>query len=56
MTARQAMGALELTLPKAGGSGTWNVSDVKVFMKDLGDVASGGYVLLPAFRFRLNFG
>ncbi len=43
------MGALEFTLPKDGGSGTWNFSDVKVFVKDLGDVASGGYVLLLHF-------
>ncbi|KAL5508744.1 hypothetical protein ACEPAG_4723 [Sanghuangporus baumii] len=40
LSTRQAMGALEYTLSKANG--VLNTSDVKVFMKDMGGIGSGG--------------
>lgn len=45
LTARQAMGATELTVGVAS-DGTFNLSDVKMFMKDLGGPgATGQYVV-----------
>ncbi|KAL5533549.1 hypothetical protein ACEPAG_9 [Sanghuangporus baumii] len=40
LSTRQAMGALEYTLVKSHGS--FNTSDVKAFMKDMGGIGSGG--------------
>ncbi|OCB90969.1 DUF1793-domain-containing protein [Sanghuangporus baumii] len=40
LSTRQAMSALEYTLPKANGA--LNTSDVKAFMKDMGGIGSGG--------------
>lgn len=48
LTARQAMAALEFTLPK-NESGSWDLSDVKAFVKDLGNIASGGYAYIYFF-------
>lgn len=37
LAARQAMGGTELTVAQSSsGSGGWNTSDVKMFMKDVG--------------------
>ncbi|KAH8111930.1 DUF1793-domain-containing protein [Phellopilus nigrolimitatus] len=41
LATRQAMSAFEYTLVK-NSSGTFNMSDVKAFMKDMGSVGSGG--------------
>ncbi|KAL5519656.1 hypothetical protein ACEPAH_1339 [Sanghuangporus vaninii] len=40
LSTRQAMSALEYTLPKANGA--LNTSDVKAFMKDMGGIGPGG--------------
>lgn len=39
LVTRQAMGAYEYTLSKSNGL---NTSDVKAFMKDMGEIGSGG--------------
>ncbi|KAI5119766.1 hypothetical protein M0805_009237 [Coniferiporia weirii] len=39
LSARQVMGAMEITLP-ASTSGTWDFTDVKVFMKGMGGAGS----------------
>ena len=36
LATRQAMGGTELTIAK-GSDGNWNTSDVKMFMKDVGN-------------------
>ena len=36
LATRQAMGGTELTIAK-GSDGNWNMSDVKMFMKDVGN-------------------
>ncbi|KLO15798.1 DUF1793-domain-containing protein [Schizopora paradoxa] len=41
LAARQIFGTLEITVSKSG-DGTWNQSDVIIFSKDMGDVASSG--------------
>ncbi|KLO15795.1 hypothetical protein SCHPADRAFT_243599 [Schizopora paradoxa] len=41
LAARQILGTLEITVWKAS-DGTWNQSDIMIFSKDMGDVASSG--------------
>ncbi|KAH8111927.1 DUF1793-domain-containing protein [Phellopilus nigrolimitatus] len=55
LATRQAMSAFEYTLVK-DSNGTFNMSDVKAFMKDMGSVGSGGvnavdviYAALPVY-------
>ncbi|KAL4258458.1 Glutaminase GtaA [Pleurotus pulmonarius] len=62
LTARQVMGAMDITIPPAK-DGAWDVKDVKIFMKNLGSVGSdnGGkasvnnvgalYAAFPAFLY-----
>ncbi|KAF4567440.1 hypothetical protein EYR40_006444 [Pleurotus pulmonarius] len=62
LTARQVMGAMDITLPPAK-DGAWDIKDVKIFMKNLGSVGSdnGGqasvnnvgalYAAFPAFLY-----
>lgn len=40
LTTRQAMSALEYTI--GNSSGSFNTSDVKAFLKDMGGIGSGG--------------
>ena len=39
LSARQAMASTELTISK-GSDGQWNMSDVRMYMKDTGDSRS----------------
>ncbi|KAL5536140.1 hypothetical protein ACEPAF_4245 [Sanghuangporus sanghuang] len=41
LSARQLMGSMDITVSRAG-SGGWNTSDVKVFMKNMGGIGSDG--------------
>ncbi|KAF4598089.1 hypothetical protein EYR38_006483 [Pleurotus pulmonarius] len=62
LTARQVMGAMDITIPPAK-DGAWDIKDVKIFMKNLGSVGSdnGGqasvnnvgalYAAFPAFLY-----
>lgn len=44
LVSRQAMSAIEITVLK-NVDGSFNSSDIMAFMKDMGDVGAGGYVL-----------
>lgn len=44
LTTRQALSALEVTISQAP-NGSWNTSDVKLFVKDMGNMGSRGHVL-----------
>ena len=48
---RQAMSAIEYTITE--DSGKFNTSDVKAFLKDNGNIGSGGCVALVPFPFTL---
>ncbi|KLO10460.1 DUF1793-domain-containing protein [Schizopora paradoxa] len=57
LTARSAMSALEITVSK-NADGSYNTSDIMAFMKDIGNVGSGGvnsvdvlYASFPAYLF-----
>ncbi|EJC98554.1 DUF1793-domain-containing protein [Fomitiporia mediterranea MF3/22] len=62
LSARQAMGSMDITIPPSSG-GTWDTSDVKIFMKNLGSVGSDNgtlasvnnvdalYAAFPAFLY-----
>ncbi|KLO08587.1 DUF1793-domain-containing protein [Schizopora paradoxa] len=41
LTTRQSLSALEVTISQTV-NGSWNTSDVKMFVKDMGDMGSGG--------------
>ena len=43
LTTRQAMGSLDITIAR-DGSGNWNKSDVKAFLRSAGGIGTGGYV------------
>ncbi|KLO08590.1 DUF1793-domain-containing protein [Schizopora paradoxa] len=43
LTTRQSLSALDVTISQTS-DGSWNTSDVKLFMKDMGEVGSGGSV------------
>ena len=42
LTTRQAMGCLDVTI-KRDGSGNWDTSDVKAFLRGAGGIGSAGY-------------
>ena len=48
LSARQLMASLDITLSRTSG-GVWNLTDTKIFMKNLGaggsDAGSSGYVI-----------
>ncbi|PCH43484.1 hypothetical protein WOLCODRAFT_103601 [Wolfiporia cocos MD-104 SS10] len=53
---RQVFGALDITLPQPSSDGTWDTSDVKIFMKNLGidgrvNPVEGIYAALPMFLY-----
>lgn len=41
LSLRQVMGSGEITVPK-NGNGNFNTSDIKMFIKDMGNIGSGG--------------
>lgn len=47
LSVRQLMGSMDITVSRAGNGG-WNISDVKVFMKNMGGIGSdsSGYVCI----------
>ena len=49
LTARQAMGAMEITIP-LGSSSSWDTSDVKIFMKNMGSIGSDDGRVESAFK------
>ncbi|EJC98580.1 DUF1793-domain-containing protein [Fomitiporia mediterranea MF3/22] len=44
LSARQAMGSMDITIPPSSG-GSWDTSDVQIFMKNLGSVGSDNETL-----------
>ncbi|KAF4567439.1 hypothetical protein EYR36_011059 [Pleurotus pulmonarius] len=54
LTARQVMGAMDITIPPAK-DGAWDVKDVKIFMKNLGSASVNNvgalYAAFPAFLY-----
>ena len=48
LTTRQAMGSLDITIVR-DGSGNWNKSDVKAFLRSAGRIGSGGYVTCTVY-------
>ncbi|PCH43524.1 hypothetical protein WOLCODRAFT_164515 [Wolfiporia cocos MD-104 SS10] len=54
--ARQVFGALDITLPQPSSGGTWDTSDVKIFMKNIGNDGRVNpvekiYAALPMFLY-----
>jgi len=45
---RQILGAADITV-KSNNQNGWNTSDIKIFVKDLGRVGVGGYVILCSY-------
>ena len=45
LSMRQVLGGVDITV-KSGPNNEWNTSDVKAFMKNIGGIGVGGYVLL----------
>ena len=59
LSTRQAMGALDFTIIR-DGSGNWNTTDIKAFLRGAGGIGSGGYVIYvldfpPTNRLTLSF-
>lgn len=53
LVARQAMSAIEITVSK-NADGSYNSSDIMAFMKDIGDVGAGGFVVFLKMSFISN--
>ncbi|KAJ7512010.1 hypothetical protein B0H11DRAFT_721093 [Mycena galericulata] len=56
LATRQAMAGVEITLPTQAADGSWNLSDVQAFMKDVGNSqrvnpTEGIYAALPALLY-----
>ena len=54
LTTRQAMGSLDITISR-DGSGNWNKSDVKAFLKSTGGIGTGGYVTCTLYFYYKSF-